>query len=45
MLIIAIISLLFVLAIDRLLILRVEAERTAMQHVLGNLRSAMSIDM
>lgn len=44
-LVIAIISLLIILAIDRLLLLRVEAERTSMQQVLGTLRSAMSIDM
>lgn len=44
-LVISIIGLLFVLAIDRLLILQVEAERTAMQQVLGSLRSAMSIDI
>lgn len=44
-LVISIIGLLFVLAIDRLLILRVEAERTAMEQVLGGLRSAMSIDI
>ena len=44
-LVISIISLLFVLAIDRLLILRVDAERTTMQQVLGSLRSGMSIDI
>lgn len=44
-LVIMIISLLFILAIDKLLILRVEAERTTMQQVLGSLRSAMSIDI
>ena len=43
--VITIISLLFFVAIDRLLVLRVEAERTAMQQVLGSLRSAMSIDI
>lgn len=44
-LVISIISLLFVLAIDRLLVLRVDAERTAMQQILGTLRSAMSLDI
>lgn len=43
--VISLIGLLFVLAIDRLLILRVEAERAAMEQVLGGLRSAMSIDI
>ncbi len=44
-LVISVISLLFILAIDRLLILRVDAERTTMLQVLGSLRSGMSIDI
>ena len=43
--VITIIALLFVVAIDKLLILKVEAERTAMQTILGNIRSAMAIQV
>lgn len=41
--IVAIIALLMVLAIDRLLGMRVEAERVAMQTVLGSIRSGLGI--
>jgi len=41
--VIVIISLLLTFAIDRLLLLRVEAERVAMQQTLGSLRSGLSI--
>ena len=44
-LVIAIISLLFTVAVDKLLILKVEAERTAMAQILGSLRSAMGIQV
>ena len=44
-LVIAIISLLFAVAVDKLLILKVEAERTAMAQILGSLRSAMGIQV
>ena len=44
-LVISIIGLLLALAVDRLLILSVEAERTSMEQVLGSLRSAMTIDI
>ena len=44
-LVITIIGLLFTVAIDRLLILKVEAERAAMQQIIGSLRSAMSIQV
>lgn len=44
-LVISIIGLLFTLAADRLLILQVEAERTAMQQVLGTIRSAMNLNV
>ena len=44
-LVIVIISTLFTLAIDKLLVLKVEAERTAMSQILGSLRSAMSIQV
>ncbi len=44
-LVVAIISLLFVVAVDKLLILKVEAERTAMAQILGSLRSAMGIQV
>ena len=44
-LVIAIISLLFTVAVDKLLILKVEAERTAMEQILGSLRSAMGIQV
>ena len=44
-LVIAIIGLLFTVAVDKLLILKVEAERTAMAQILGSLRSAMSIQV
>jgi len=44
-LVITIISILFTMAVDRLLILRVEAERTAMQQIIGALRSAMGIQV
>jgi len=44
-LVIVIISTLFTLAIDKLLVLKVEAERTAMSQILGSLRSAMGIQV
>ncbi len=44
-LVVTIISVLFVIAVDRLVILKVEAEKTAMQQVLGTLRSAMNIQV
>ena len=44
-LVIAIISVLFTVAVDKLLILKVEAERTAMSQILGSLRSAMGIQV
>lgn len=44
-LVVTIIGVLFTVAIDRLLILKVEAERTAMAQILGALRSAMSIQV
>ena len=44
-LVVTIIGLLFTVAVDRLLVLNVDAERTAMQHILGSLRSAMSIQV
>ena len=44
-LVVTLIGVLFVIAIDRLLILKVEAERTAMAQILGALRSAMSIQI
>ena len=44
-LVLTIISVLFVIAIDRLLILKVEAEKTSMQQVIGVLRSAMNIQV
>jgi len=40
-----IISVLFVVAVDRILILKVEAERVAMAQIVGALRSAMSIQV
>lgn len=44
-LVIIIISVLFSFAIDRFLILKVEAERTAMAQIIGALRSAMGIQV
>ena len=44
-LVIAIIGLLFTVAVDKLLVLKVEAERTAMAQILGSLRSAMGIQV
>ena len=43
--VIAIIGYLFTIAVDKLLVLKVEAERTAMSQILGSLRSAMSIQV
>lgn len=43
--VIAIIALLMVLAIDRLLALRVQAERVAMQMVLGTIRSGLGMEV
>ena len=43
--VITIISLLFSIAVDKLLTLRIEAERVAMNQILGSLRSAMSIQI
>lgn len=43
--VIAIIVLLLVIAVDKLLPLRVDAERTAMENVLGSLKSALSIEV
>jgi len=42
-LVLTIISVLFTIAVDKLLTLKVEAERVAMNQILGSLRSAMSI--
>ena len=44
-LVIVFISVLFAIAVDRLLNLRVEAERASMEQTLGALRSAMSIQI
>jgi len=44
-LVIIIIGLLLTVAVDKLLILKVEAERTAMETILGNLRSAMNLQV
>jgi len=44
-LVIIIIGLLLIVAIEKLLILKVEAERTAMETILGNLRSAISLQV
>jgi len=44
-LVITVIGLLFTIAVDRLLVLKVEAERTAMAQIIGALRSAMSIQV
>jgi prepilin-type N-terminal cleavage/methylation domain-containing protein len=43
--VIAIIVLLLVIAVDKLLPLRVDAERTAMENVLGALKSALNIEV
>jgi len=43
--VISIISLLFVLAVDRLLVLKVDAERVSMESVAGTLRSALGIEV
>lgn len=43
--VIVIISILFTVAVDKLLVLKVEAERTAMAQILGSLRSAMAIQV
>jgi len=44
-LVIAIIGLLFSVAVDKLVVLKAEAERTAMSQILGSLRSAMGIQI
>jgi len=44
-LVITLIGILFTVAVDRLLVLRVEAERTSMAQIVGALRSAMSIQV
>ena len=44
-LVIVIIAVLFVIAVDKLLILKVSAEQVAMKQVLGVLRSAMTLDI
>jgi len=44
-LVITIIGVLFTVAADRLLVLKVEAERTSMLQIIGALRSAMSIQV
>ena len=43
--VIAIIGYLFTVAVDKLLVLKVEAERAAMSQILGSLRSAMGIQV
>jgi len=44
-LVIILIGILFTVAVDRLLILKIEAERTSMEQMLGVLRSAMTIEV
>jgi len=43
--VIVIVGLLLTVAVDKLLILKVEAERTAMETILGNLRSAINLQV
>jgi len=44
-LVITIIGVLFTVAVDRLLLLKVDAERTSMAHIISALRSAMNIQV